>query len=663
MSRMLTNWTTGQNSGSSYWTPEYQTVYNAFIDKPNSTVKTAQQKLVKRLVDAGIWTKRDVFYMFAQTTNGASEALKNWIDPTRANATLVNAPTFTALKGFTGALAGGKHIDTNYNPATYVGAKHTVNSNCTMIGVSTNGTTDRREFGAYEPTGWRGCMMGVYAGSNVAYASNYSGPKTYSNSDPGLPGYFGMSRNVNDCDYYNGYVHTLKTDVPNGAIYNGNFYVLDVNRNGAASYAPTDRQVNYFASGGYLTPAEISEEIDAVEEYMYSIGGNIYPYTPKNDLVLTTNGELTVSVDIEIFNNSAPVIIDWGDGTNQKASFTDILQGLTRKTHTYTSAVPYTVTISHANSISKLIFGYDFASNFEGDIARLNCCGAIEEITLYNFEKQWYGDATGLSKTLKKCYLGVVGTEDCIITCDWSEFSALEYLYAFGPQTGNITNITTPNLVHISLGDQADIKLYIDITNMQFIKNIDSYAQGSRIGGNVGTCPQLEHICDGTLLNDYYGNIALCSEYKYLDNTGGGVSGGMYGDISNLTHAYRFQSYNCINSFTGTLPNAAGLQSFICANDNSNITQPTRLNTFTQLGRLVVDTWTFTAIQLNQLLADVWANRNAVKGGQTTEREMHFHYNSSAAPTGQGITDRDALRLYRSPTPPGTAALWTILTN
>ena len=70
------------------------------------------------------------------------------------------------------------------------------------------------------------------------------------------------------------------------------------------------------------------------------------------------------------------------------------------------------------------------------------------------------------------------------------------------------------------------------------------------------------------------------------------------------------------------------------------------------------------AEEVNAILAGFWANRNAAK--TRGERSIEIGKDTptpNAAPTGQGLTDKAALQAYRSPTPPGTAALWTVITN
>jgi hypothetical protein len=70
----------------------------------------------------------------------------------------------------------------------------------------------------------------------------------------------------------------------------------------------------------------------------------------------------------------------------------------------------------------------------------------------------------------------------------------------------------------------------------------------------------------------------------------------------------------------------------------------------------------YSAAQINKILADFWANRNMEKGATTRVITLSGAVGTSA-PTGQGLTDKAALQLYSSPTPPGTAALWTVTTR
>jgi len=95
--------------------PEYRVIYDSFSTKPTDEIALAQNRLVRTLRDAGLWTKMDLFYMFA---NDASDnALINWANPGTFDCTVDgSALTFDAYEGFTGGLK--RYLNTNYIPAS-----------------------------------------------------------------------------------------------------------------------------------------------------------------------------------------------------------------------------------------------------------------------------------------------------------------------------------------------------------------------------------------------------------------------------------------------------------------------------------------------------------------------------------------------------------------
>jgi hypothetical protein len=60
---------------------EYNVVYRAMTTKPAADVAEAQNDMVKTLVDNGRWSKLDIFYLYAQSTNDDGEALLDWKQP------------------------------------------------------------------------------------------------------------------------------------------------------------------------------------------------------------------------------------------------------------------------------------------------------------------------------------------------------------------------------------------------------------------------------------------------------------------------------------------------------------------------------------------------------------------------------------------------------
>jgi len=98
--------------------------YQAVLDRastlgytaPSSAQQTLQNTLVEDLKTAGVWSKLDVFYVFA--TDGDSDfATLNWKAPSSYQTTKVNSPTFTTDSGFSGD-GSSSYLDTNFTIST-----------------------------------------------------------------------------------------------------------------------------------------------------------------------------------------------------------------------------------------------------------------------------------------------------------------------------------------------------------------------------------------------------------------------------------------------------------------------------------------------------------------------------------------------------------------
>ena len=80
---------------------------------PSASQQALQNQLVVDLKDAGVWSKLDLFYVFA--TDGDREyAAINWKDPNSFEITEFNSPTFTSNVGFTGN-GSSSYLNTNWN--------------------------------------------------------------------------------------------------------------------------------------------------------------------------------------------------------------------------------------------------------------------------------------------------------------------------------------------------------------------------------------------------------------------------------------------------------------------------------------------------------------------------------------------------------------------
>jgi len=96
-------------NGSSFggFSAEYQAILTAGsgFTRPSGAEQTLQNQLIIDLKDAGIWSKLDAFYMFANniTDSTGGFACINWKTPSANYATAApNLPSISAKSGFTG---------------------------------------------------------------------------------------------------------------------------------------------------------------------------------------------------------------------------------------------------------------------------------------------------------------------------------------------------------------------------------------------------------------------------------------------------------------------------------------------------------------------------------------------------------------------------------
>ncbi len=101
-------------SRQAQYCPEAKALFARFSTKPTARRKRAIDRLVRALMQAGIWQTRDFLYMFAAADTQA--ATRNWIADAY-NATLTSAPTFAADQGYT-TNGTSNSINSNFDPST-----------------------------------------------------------------------------------------------------------------------------------------------------------------------------------------------------------------------------------------------------------------------------------------------------------------------------------------------------------------------------------------------------------------------------------------------------------------------------------------------------------------------------------------------------------------
>ncbi|HYF53426.1 MAG TPA: hypothetical protein VEA41_04135, partial [Salinarimonas sp.] len=155
---------------------------------PGNEQRREMDTLIRLLHSSGVWARLDGLHIFAAHTSQA--ALLNW-KANQFNGTLVDAPTFTANRGYQGDGVNDR-IDLNYNPnSPPAGNKFTLNDahmgmwSLTDLPVSTNSNSN--DFGA--GNSWVG-RLGTTAGT-ATVRSNRGTSTTLAGA---LPGHVGWNR-------------------------------------------------------------------------------------------------------------------------------------------------------------------------------------------------------------------------------------------------------------------------------------------------------------------------------------------------------------------------------------------------------------------------------------------------------------------------------------
>jgi len=140
---------------------------------PSASQQGLQNQLVIDLKDAGVWSKLDLFYVFA--TDGDSDfASINWKDPNSHEITEVNSPAFTTNLGFSSD-GVSSHLDTNFNLSTD-GTNYNQNDLGIFVGFPILSTTSASSNYAY------GINSGVYLNRRIDVNSSSTSNRMWTNS-------------------------------------------------------------------------------------------------------------------------------------------------------------------------------------------------------------------------------------------------------------------------------------------------------------------------------------------------------------------------------------------------------------------------------------------------------------------------------------------------
>lgn len=150
------------------YSTEATAYFAAMATEPDADQKSKLDDFISGLVSEGWWAILDAIWIYRGHAN--ADSLLNVKDPASFTSSLVNAPTFTANRGFTGN-GTSSYINTNFNPAT-AGGNYTQNSACFGVyltpGVGTEtGLTNGVAMGTTLSTGLGDSVIQPRNGSNA----------------------------------------------------------------------------------------------------------------------------------------------------------------------------------------------------------------------------------------------------------------------------------------------------------------------------------------------------------------------------------------------------------------------------------------------------------------------------------------------------------------
>lgn len=138
----------GLSRGAQVFSDEALTLFAAMTTPPTDQRKTLIDNAIQAMKAAGVWATTDVLQVYAAADSQAAKL--NWKNPATFTATLVDAPTFTADRGFT-TDGVNDAIDTTFNP-TIGTPNYTQNSAMGGIWIVNNAQNASAGFGWFDGT-------------------------------------------------------------------------------------------------------------------------------------------------------------------------------------------------------------------------------------------------------------------------------------------------------------------------------------------------------------------------------------------------------------------------------------------------------------------------------------------------------------------------------
>lgn len=260
----------GQSIEDRGYEPETETVLAALTGTYDVDRQDAINALISALKTAGVWSTYDVLCIAGLNS---TDSLINWKNPGTFNSSLVNAPTFTADRGFAGN-GSSSYINTNFNPST-AGGNYSLNSAHLGLYCRTDSNPAlARDMGARTAFNNDESILILNESGNAFYALNADGNTTAAASGNSA-GYWSSSRTASNTLVLRRNGSSFASSaLGTESVPNLSMYVGAVN-SGGSPVGYTTRQYTAWSIGGGLTDLQLADEYTAIQAYMTAIGANV----------------------------------------------------------------------------------------------------------------------------------------------------------------------------------------------------------------------------------------------------------------------------------------------------------------------------------------------------------------------------------------------------
>lgn len=246
--------------------PSARALFSRMSVQPSQVRKRHINRLIVQLKAAGVWSKLDALYLIA--AHDAQAARLNWVQDA-FNLTAVNAPTFTADRGYAGD-GSTSYLDTGFSPNPD-GVHFTLNSGSLAVWSRTNldGADPGRIMGHTTPWSY------IQARSNFFGASVNASVGGMISVNPGTGvGLFAVSRrgSADTEGYHNGTSVGTSATTPTSMPANS-LLILAVRSGGGgavSNHYAGEAAMGRIAAG--LTDTEEADFYAAVNTYLTALG-------------------------------------------------------------------------------------------------------------------------------------------------------------------------------------------------------------------------------------------------------------------------------------------------------------------------------------------------------------------------------------------------------